>query len=80
MAPHHRPAHPAYAAHGRILTRLNDAFPDLIVVGDQTQPVYGANLSYDPPRPRSYFSSSTGFGTLGYAVPAAFGAKLGCPG
>ena len=74
-----REINPAYAAHGGILTRLSREFPDLVVAGDQTQPVYGSNLSFDPPRPRSFFNSSTGFGTLGYGLPAAFGAKLGRP-
>ena len=32
---------------------------------------------YEAPQPRSYFNSSTGYGTLGYGLPAAFGAKLG---
>ena len=70
---------PAYAAHGRILTRLSQEFPGLLVAGDSTQPVYGANLTYDAPQPRSYFNSSTGFGTLGYGLPAASGARLACP-
>ena len=70
---------PAYAAHGRILTRLAEVFPDMIVAGDQTQPVYGSNLTYDAPRARSFFNASTGFGTLGYGLPAAFGAKLAAP-
>ena len=30
-------------------------------------------------RPRSWFNSSTGYGTLGYALPAAIGAKLAAP-
>ncbi|MFB3058756.1 MAG: thiamine pyrophosphate-dependent enzyme, partial [Gammaproteobacteria bacterium] len=30
-------------------------------------------------KPRSYFHSSGGFGTLGYAIPAAIGAKLAAP-
>ncbi|MEM7168639.1 MAG: thiamine pyrophosphate-dependent enzyme, partial [Pseudomonadota bacterium] len=29
--------------------------------------------------PRRYFNSSTGYGTLGYALPAAMGAKLAAP-
>ena len=70
---------PAYAAHGRILSRLAEVFPDIIVAGDQTQPVYGSNLTYDAPQPRSFFNSSTGFGTLGFGLPAAFGAKLAAP-
>ena len=70
---------PAYAAHGRILSRLAREFPGLVVAGDSTQPVYGGNLTYDAPAPRTWFNSSTGFGTLGYGLPAAFGAKLAMP-
>lgn len=33
---------------------------------------------YRPARTRSFLSSS-GFGTMGYGLPAAIGAKLGCP-
>ena len=29
--------------------------------------------------PEVYFNSSTGYGTLGYGLPAAFGAKIACP-
>lgn len=33
---------------------------------------------YQPRRPRSFLSSS-GFGTMGFGLPAAIGAKCGCP-
>jgi acetolactate synthase-1/2/3 large subunit len=33
---------------------------------------------YQSSRPRSFLSSS-GFGTMGYGLPAAIGAKIGCP-
>jgi acetolactate synthase-1/2/3 large subunit len=33
---------------------------------------------YQPTRTRSFLSSS-GFGTMGYGLPAAIGAKVGCP-
>ena len=49
------------------------------MVGDSTQPIYSGNLFCEPEQPRSYFNSSTGYGTLGYALPAALGAKLGQP-
>jgi acetolactate synthase I/II/III large subunit len=52
----------------------------VILVGDSTQPVYSANMFYRAEQPRSYFNSSTGYGTLGYALPAALGAKLARPG
>jgi len=65
--------------HQRIMQALDEALPDAIVVGDSTQLVYSANLFYKPQAPRSYFNSSTGYGTLGYALPASLGAKLALP-
>jgi acetolactate synthase I/II/III large subunit len=69
-----------YKIHKRLLDRVAAVLPGVIVAGDSTQPVYGGNLSYEPAGPRSYFNSSTGYGTLGYGLPAAFGAKLAAPG
>jgi acetolactate synthase-1/2/3 large subunit len=71
---------PACATHRRIMEIVDQVLPDAIVAGDQTEPVYCANQFYQASRPRSYFNSSTGYGTLGYGLPAAFGAKLGAPG
>ncbi len=65
--------------HQRIMRALDQALPGAIVVGDSTQLVYNANLFYQPQVPRSYFNSSTGYGTLGYALPASLGAKLARP-
>lgn len=62
-----------------LLETLRDAAPDTIVVGDSTQPVYRGAVSYRAPTPASWFNSATGYGTLGYGLPAAVGAKLGCP-
>jgi acetolactate synthase-1/2/3 large subunit len=70
---------PACATHRRIMQIVDQALPDAIVAGDQTEPVYCSNQFYQAARPRSYFNSSTGYGTLGYGMPAAFGAKLGAP-
>lgn len=70
---------PSYRTHHRFLDHVAEVLPDVIIVGDSTQPVYGGNLTYEPAGPRSYFNSSTGYGTLGYALPAALGAKLACP-
>jgi len=58
---------------------IQTALPEAIVVGDSTQPVYYAWLHYETEKPRRYFHSSGGFGTLGYAIPAAVGAKLAVP-
>ena len=70
---------PAWKGQRRVLELLQDALPDLIVVGDSTQPVYAGNHLYEARRPRSWFNSSTGYGTLGYGLPAAIGAKLAAP-
>ncbi len=65
--------------HRRFLSAVQQALPGVVVVGDSTQSVYSANLFYEPERPRSFFNASTGYGTLGYALPAALGAKLARP-
>ena len=70
---------PNYRAHGRFLDVVAEALPGVIVAGDSTQPVYGGNLAYEPAGPSSWFNSSTGYGTLGYGLPAAMGAKVACP-
>ncbi len=70
---------PAVRTHQRFLGTVLAALPDAILVGDSTQPVYAGNQFVQPARPRSWFNSSTGYGTLGYALPAAIGAKLAAP-
>ena len=70
---------PACRTHAKLMEIVTSALPDAIIAGDQTEPVYAANQFYQAPRPRSYFNASTGYGTLGYGLPAAFGAKLGAP-
>ncbi len=70
---------PACRIHGRLLEVITKALPHVVIGGDQTEPVYAANQTYEAPKPRSYFNSSTGYGTLGYGLPAAIGAKLGQP-
>lgn len=70
---------PACGTHRAIMKVVDEVLPGAIVAGDQTEPVYCANQFYEAAEPRSYFNSSTGYGTLGYGLPAAFGAKLGAP-
>ena len=70
---------PACRTHGRLMEIVARALPDATVAGDQTEPVYAVNQTYQAPKVRSFFNSSTGYGTLGYGLPAAFGAKLGAP-
>ena len=61
------------------LDSIQQALPGAIVMGDSTQPAYFAGAQYDAPAPRRFASAATGYGTLGYALPAAFGAKLAQP-
>ncbi|MBA1202224.1 5-guanidino-2-oxopentanoate decarboxylase [Pseudomonas capeferrum] len=56
-----------------------EALPDARFVGDSTQPVYSGNHLVELDGPRRWFNSSTGYGTLGYGLPAAIGAKLAEP-
>jgi acetolactate synthase-1/2/3 large subunit len=70
---------PACRTHGKLMQVISRALPEAIVAGDQTEPVYAVNQFYQAPQVRSFFNSSTGYGTLGYGLPAAFGAKLGAP-
>ncbi len=51
-------------------------FPKAVIVGDSTKPVYAGNDIIDPPYPKSWFNSATGFGALGYAPPSAIGAQI----
>jgi acetolactate synthase-1/2/3 large subunit len=69
----------AWKSHRRMLDTLQAALPEAIVVGDSTQLVYSGNHLFESNAPRSWFNSATGYGTLGYGLPAAIGAKLAAP-
>jgi acetolactate synthase I/II/III large subunit len=73
LAPLHRDDYQQF------LDCLQKALPGAAVMGDSTQPAYFAAAQYHPPAPRRFASAATGYGTLGYALPAAFGARLGLP-
>ena len=62
-----------------VLNALRDAVPNATLVGDSTQLIYAGNLAFAAGNKGDWFNSSSGFGTLGYAIPAALGAKLGDP-
>jgi acetolactate synthase-1/2/3 large subunit len=63
-----------------LLETIRDRLPGVIFVGDSTQLVYSGNLGYTAAAPGTYFNSATGYGTLGYGLPAAIGAKAAAPG
>ncbi len=70
---------PAMQREVGFLEVIRRSVPGAILVGDSTQPVYAGNLSFAAATPGSWFNSSTGYGTLGYAVPASTGASLAAP-
>ncbi|UYG05781.1 5-guanidino-2-oxopentanoate decarboxylase [Halomonas sp. LR3S48] len=72
-------ADPAFAPFVPLYAALREALPEAILVGDSTAPVYAGNHLVSQPAPRRYFNASTGYGTLGYGLPAALGAQLGQP-
>ncbi len=60
----------------RLLEMIRDTLPEALIVGDSTQLVYAGNTAFAASVPGGYFNSATGFGTLGYGLPAAVGARL----
>jgi acetolactate synthase-1/2/3 large subunit len=69
-----------YSSHIELVQDIWRILPDATLVGDSTQLIYAGNMYVDAPREAAWFNSGTGFGTLGYAAPAAIGAALGHPG
>ena len=63
--------------HIKLLESIREAVPDCIFVGDSTQLIYSGNMIFNTPQTAQWLNSSTGFGTLGYALPAATGAAIG---
>ena len=63
----------------RILSVLRQALPpDTIIASDMTQIAYAGNEIFPMEHPRCWIHP-VGFGTLGFALPAAIGAKAGLP-
>jgi len=67
---------PAMRREIALLDAIRARLPRAIMVGDSTQPVYAGNLGFAAAEPGSWFNAATGFGTLGYALPAANGAAI----
>lgn len=67
---------PALGEHIGVLDLIRNTLPTAVLVGDSTQLVYGGNLGFNAASPGSWFNSATGYGTLGYALPASTGAGL----
>lgn len=70
---------PDVAPYADWLNAMREALPEATIVGDSTGPVYAGNYLIEMPAPRRWFNAATGYGTLGYALPAAVGAALAVP-
>ncbi|MDX2482661.1 MAG: 5-guanidino-2-oxopentanoate decarboxylase, partial [Pseudodonghicola sp.] len=69
-----------YRGQVEIMNAMREALPGALMVGDSAQPIYAANLYYDHDRAGGWFNAATGYGALGYAIPAAIGAAIAAPG
>ena len=71
---------PLQAIHQSILDRIQAVLPDnAFISSDMTQLAYTGNYAFTSNAPRSWLHP-TGYGTLGYGLPAGIGAKFGAPG
>ncbi|WP_051511697.1 5-guanidino-2-oxopentanoate decarboxylase [Skermanella stibiiresistens] len=70
---------PPRQRHAEVLAAIRAGLPpDGIVMSDMTQIAYAGNSLWPTDRPRTWHHPH-GFGTLGFALPAAIGAKLALP-
>ncbi len=70
---------PLQRKHARVLDALSEALPeDTVLATDMTQIAYTGSHYYRSQRPRTWLHP-VGYGTLGYALPAAIGAKIAAP-
>ncbi len=70
---------PLRRLHAEVLAAIRAALPpDGIVMSDMTQIAYAGNALWETDHPRTWHHPH-GYGTLGFALPAAIGAKLAKP-
>ncbi len=70
---------PLRRRHAAVLDAMKSALPrDAIIASDMTHIAYSGTEVYGMDEPRCWLHPS-GFGTLGYALPAAIGAQIGAP-
>jgi acetolactate synthase-1/2/3 large subunit len=63
-----------YRATVGFVEMVRDALPEAAIFGDSTQAIYAGNMYYAAPAPNRWFNAATGYGALGYGLPAAIGA------
>lgn len=68
-----------YRNANAMIAAVFETLPDAVVVGDSAQPIYAGNDAITISDEGRWFNSATGFGTLGYGLPAAIGAKRAVP-
>ena len=68
-----------YRVQVGLLDTLREKLPNAILIGDSTQVTYAGNLYYDHDRAGGWFNAATGFGALGFSIPACIGAALADP-
>ncbi|MEL7152990.1 MAG: thiamine pyrophosphate-dependent enzyme, partial [Pseudomonadota bacterium] len=56
------------------LNVIRDTLPDAAIFGDSTNAIYAGNMAFNVSGPRRYYNAATGYGALGYGLPAAIGA------
>lgn len=70
---------PLSRKHAAVLAQIRAALPeDAFIATDMTQIAYTGNYAFPVDHPRCWMHP-VGYGTLGYALPAAIGAKLARP-
>nr|WP_308736790.1 5-guanidino-2-oxopentanoate decarboxylase [Microbulbifer agarilyticus] len=70
---------PLQQLHQRVLESIAEGLPEHTVVAtDMTQIAYTGNYVFDSRAPRKWLHP-TGYGTLGYGLPAGIGAKVAAP-
>jgi 5-guanidino-2-oxopentanoate decarboxylase len=68
---------PLQQVFNRLLPVIRESLPDdTVIASDMTQIAYAANDVFPVSKPRTWLHP-VGFGTLGFALPAAIGAKFG---
>ncbi|HMM64043.1 MAG TPA: 5-guanidino-2-oxopentanoate decarboxylase [Mesorhizobium sp.] len=72
-----RALNPVLRAGVHLMEVVRDTLPGVVIAGDSAQPIYAGCADFAAAGPRSWFCSATGYGTLGYALPAAAGALIG---
>jgi 5-guanidino-2-oxopentanoate decarboxylase len=68
---------PLRQTFGKVLSVIRENLPEeTVIASDMTQIAYAANEIFPVSHPRTWLHP-VGFGTLGFALPAAIGAKIG---